>query len=180
MLHHLKKMYAVGDRGGFCCPAQMGNNGLSCSCYNGTFPNLGQGAPAHELAHFFIKRVLAKMAQDGKLKIPTFQSDSYWTYQTSKYVAKNDSLSDFLWNSYQQDTKRKSTKIKDAKLHHYFIYTGQQKYIIVGGGSGNARENGRDKLKKNNKNLYAILQSLWQCDNNYIPVCKVMSSFSSG
>ena len=36
----------------------------------------------------------------------------------------------------------------------------------------------RERLKVENKNLYALLQSLWPCDNNYIPVCKVSKALN--
>ena len=37
-----KGMHNVGYNGGWCCPPQMGNNGLSCPC-DMNFPSLGKG-----------------------------------------------------------------------------------------------------------------------------------------
>ena len=37
-----KGMFNVGYNGGWCCPPQMGNNGLSCPC-DMKFPERGQG-----------------------------------------------------------------------------------------------------------------------------------------
>ena len=124
------------------------------------------------MAHWFIKRMLVPMAKDGRLKIPTFQDDEYRNYTETKYLKKGDKLSDFLLNSYFQDKARGSTKIKDEKLHHYFIYTGQQKLILKNSGLKKTQEDS-SRLKKENKNLYAIMKELWQCENDYIMVCKV-------
>ena len=58
------KLTLIGNKGGWCCPPQMGNNGLSCSCATGVkYPFTGMGAPAHEMAHWFIKRMLVPMAR---------------------------------------------------------------------------------------------------------------------
>jgi len=175
------KLKLIGDKGGWCCPPQMGNNGLSCSCATGVkYPNTGMGAPAHEMAHWFIRRMLKPMARDGRLKIPAFQDDEYHTYSPTKYAPRNDTLSDFLLNSYHQDKARGSTKIRDEKLHHYFIYTGQQNFVINNGGLVKTRAN-QNKLKVENKNLYALLTEVWQCENNYITVCKDAAySFTKG
>jgi len=169
----LTKLYLSGNKGGWCCPPQMGNNGLSCSCGVGVkYPFTGRGAPAHEMAHWFIKRMLVPMARDGRLKVPTFKNDKFRNYTETDYLKKkDDKLSDFLLNSYHQDHARGSTKIKDEKLHHYFIYTGQEKLIIKNGGLKKAQEDA-NRLKTENKNLYAILKQVWQCENDYVMVCK--------
>ena len=109
--------------------------------------------------------------RDGRLKIPVFQDDKYHTYSPTKYAPK-DLLSDYLLNSYHQDKARGSTKIRDEKLHHYFIYTGQQNFVINNGGLVQTRAN-QNKLKVENKNLYALLTEVWQCENTYVTVCKV-------
>jgi len=154
---------------------------MTCACDSGKYPVRGQGAPAHEMAHYFISRVLATMAQDNKLHIPDFVNvpGLNFTYEDSVFMEKNppDMLTNFLVNSYLQDKARGSTQIglKDDGLpytDHYFIYTGMQFYINVNAGSGLEREAARQKQQANNPNLFNIMKEVWPCDNSYIGPCK--------
>jgi len=170
------KLSAVGQKGGFCCPAQIGNNGMACGC-DGKYPMTGMGAPAHELAHFFIKRVLERIPSN-LLTLPAYvEEPSLGVNATYRILAGNGTLNNFLQNSFWGDKLRGSTKIKPKKngkpkTHHYFIYSGMEKFINAGAGSGEGRVNRREMLRTNNPNLYNILKVVWPCDNVYISPCK--------
>lgn len=169
---YARGMMAVGYKGGVCCPGQIGNKGMSCPCIS-SYPFTGQGAPSHELAHYFIKYVLAKIPAD-KLTMPKFIDDTTWQHKESPM---GEGLSGFLWNAYWQDKYNGFTKIKQKdngtpKTHHYFIYSGMQSYINTAAGSGELRAHKRNILKTNQPNLYAIMKLVWPCNNAYISPCK--------
>jgi len=176
---YYRKFYAVGDRGGFCCPAQIGNQGVVCACNGYKYPVRGQGAPAHEVAHYFFNRVLAKMAQRNLLHIPDFVDvpGLNFNYEDTKFMDEYppNTFSNFVNNSFAQDRERGSTKIKEEaafSLHHYFIYTGMQQFITVRGGSGAEREVARKELHDNSPNLFNLVKEIWPCSNPYIGPCK--------
>lgn len=176
---YYSKFYAVGDKGGFCCPSQIGNQGLTCDCNEKAYPIRGQGAPAHEFAHYFINQVLAKMTQRDLLHIPEFVDvpGLNFNYKDTEFMNKDppDTFTNFLANSYAQDRARGSTQIKETgptPLHHYFIYTGMQRFINVNAGSGAEREASRKRLHDNNPNLLNLVKEVWPCNNAYIAPCK--------
>lgn len=184
-LAYQQRFYVVGNGGGWCCPPQMGNSGLSCQC-NSKFPFLGRGAPAHEMAHYFIKHFLSRLTDAGLFKVPPFVeiTNSGWKWEKpttngghvkdckniEKESKNKGSFYDFVWNAYQQDKARGTSKIKQCKYHHYFIYSGQQNWLFIG--NEEERKTRRPAFKQKSPNLYNLMESLWQCSNDYIPVCK--------
>jgi len=178
-LSYFNKFYAVGDRGGFCCPPQIGNQGVECACNGSKYPIRGQGAPSHEVAHYFFTQVLAKMAQINLLHIPDFVDvpGLNFNYEDTKFLDEDppNTFKNFLTNSFAQDRARGSTKIREEAafaLPHYFIYSGMQNFITVNGGSGAEREAARKELHDNNPNLFNLLKEIWPCNNSYIGPCK--------
>lgn len=151
---------------------------MACDCNENNYPLTGQGAPAHEMAHWFINRILVKMAQRNLLHIPEFVNVPGLNFEKdTKYINKDppDTFNNFLTNSYAQDRARGSTKIKETgptPLHHYFIYTGMQRFMNVNAGSGAAREASRQSLHNNNLNLLNLVKEVWPCNNSYIAPCK--------
>jgi len=170
-----KKMLARGQKskeGGTCCPAKITEEQMTCPCDAG-YPSLGQGAPAHELAHFFFGHVMKKMPSEH-LRIPEFVDNEFRTYE---YNSSKTLIGNFMFNSYWQDKNRGSTGIRlndkgNPRIHHYFIYTGMESFINRRAGSGELRKQQREKLKKNNPNLFNILSEVWPCNNAYISPCK--------
>lgn len=151
---------------------------MTCDCNDKAYPMKGQGAPAHEIAHYFIPRILAQMSQRNLLRIPPFEDekslDLKFKYQDTDSMKKDppDTFTNFLINAFAQDRARGSTKIKETALHHYFIYTGMQRFINVNAGSGAEREASRKRLQDNNPNLLNLVKEVWPCNNAYIAPCK--------
>jgi len=191
------KMYIKGENGGFCCPPNVGNPGLSCPCgkesagpnkeKNNKFPGPQIFTPAHEMAHWYIKQVLPLMDKAGALQLPRFVNSTEWSWkkphdepfadgEICKGAEKRSNtlgLSyDYLWNALQQDHLKGTTKIPRCNTHHYFIYTGQDKFLGLSTGGGEAKEQARKKQKKTNPNLYNLLEIIWPCNNHYISVCE--------
>ena len=73
---------------------------------------------------------------------------------------------------HQVDHLNKTTSIERCKNHHYFIYTGQDKFHNFGRGQGEAKEATRRKLKKTNQNLYNLLEQIWPCNNPFVAICE--------
>jgi len=184
------KMYIRGEVGGFCCPPNVGNPGLSCPCgkerngpnkeKNNVFPGPQIFTPAHEMAHWYILRVLPLMEKAGELQLPQFVNSTEWSWkkpddEICKGVEKRSNtygLSyEYLWNALQQDYLKETTGIARCNVEHYFIYTGQDKFLGLSGG-GEAKEQARNSQKETNPNLYNLLEIIWPCNNHYISVCE--------
>merc|ERR1719186_2230721 len=190
------KMYIMGEKGGICCPANVGNSGLSCPCEKYPNPNNPEKTnqfpikqiktSAHEMAHWYIKRVLPLMQKAGKLKLPEFINSPEWSWTTpydgpyeddttckgvEKISKKEGPLHDYIWNSLQQDTLKETTKIDRCNNHHYFIYTGQDKFLGLASG-GEPKEDERKNGRENNANVHNLLEIIWPCNNKYISVCE--------
>jgi len=195
------KMYILGDRGGVCCPPNVGNSGLSCPCekypwWKATeeenkektikFPLRQIVTSAHEMAHFYVKYVLPPMQFAGKLDLPEFINSPEWSWTTpydgpyedgitcpgsEKSSASQGPVFDFLWNSLQQDHLKGTTNIDRCKNHHYFIYTGQDNFLGLPGG-GKLKEDKRKNGRENNPNLFNLLEIIWPCNNKYVGVCE--------
>jgi len=174
------KMYIKGDRGGFCCMPNVGNAGQSCPCAahkKPSFPIKQIFTFAHEMAHWYIGRVLPKMHATGGLTLPEFINTTSWSWQ-QPYDCEDPTkkreinpVGAFLWNSGMQDKVQGNTKTDPCKTHHYFIYTGQDKYLSLPCG-GECKKATRAMLKSKNPNLSNLLENLWPCDNDYVSVCE--------
>ena len=109
-----------GQKGGFCCPPNVGNGGLSCPCLSkkldeqfGTttsaFPLTQIFAPAHEMAHFYIKNVFVPMYAEGLLKLPQFVNSTEWSWSKPEDIpckfgrSTRDPVLQFIYNALQQD-----------------------------------------------------------------------------
>jgi len=174
------QMYLKGGTGGTCCMPTVGNAGHSCPCdahKGSSFPVKQIVTSAHEMAHWYIKRVLPRMQAAGVLKLPVFQNTTEWSWQKPNDCFPDEKLADwdpvreFLWNSAFQDKSMGNTNADQCKWHHYFIYTGQDKHLSQPCG-GECKKKTRADQKLRNPNLYNLMESLWQCDNDYISVCE--------
>jgi len=189
------KMYIVGDRGGFCCPPNVGNSGLSCPCEKYPwwkvtdktikFPIKQIKTSAHEMAHYYIKQVLPLMQKAGKLQLPKFIDSTEWKWttpydgpyedgtscKTEERFALQGPVYAYLWNSLQQDHLKGITNIDRCKHQHYFIYTGQDQFLSLPSG-GEQKEISRKNLKESQANLFNLLEIIWPCNNKYVSVCE--------
>merc|ERR1719154_925096 len=141
---------------------------------------------AHEMAHYYIKYVLPLMYAAGKLELPKFINSPEWSWTTPYDGPYEDGTSceniaqrrgeqgpvfDFLWNSLQQAHMKKTSNIDRCKNHHYFIYSGQDKFLGLESG-GKPKENLRKECQEKNENLFNLLEIIWPCNNQYIAVCE--------
>jgi len=179
MMYKSKMEIRGGAGGGFCCPAHVTNSGMSCPCWKMSFPILQIFTFAHEMAHWYIKRVLPRMYQSGGLKLPEFVTNatSGWTFTTPEKVDQPgkpmwEAVRTWLYNAASQDKILGNTGVRDpSKTHHYFIYTGQDKYLSLPCG-GECRDAKRRKMQLRNTNLFNLQKMLWPCNNDYISVCE--------
>ena len=184
-------MYIKGDQGGYCCPPNLSRHALMCNCGHWQSHYLS----AHEIAHWMIKYVMYPMAQEGKLELPEFINNTDWSYTAphdGPYPAgqnctkkkenseKYGKLHDFLWNSMRQDRIQNNT-VMSCSNDHYFIYTGQDKYLSFGFGGAKPLEKSpiltrtnesRASMEQRNPNLLNLLDIIWPCNNIYIPDCE--------
>jgi len=195
------QMFIYGQKGGFMTPSSpnVGNSGLSCPCsVKVPFPQRQIYTPAHEFAHWFLKLAIPNMAELGYFKAPAFLNNPQWSFKKDhkpcckedvsqcdprRNVYTNNAFYDFLYNALKQDTltphysakfnfnRPKSTSINACNTHHYFIYTGQDKFLGLESG-GNAKKLQREFLKGKNENLFNLLNTIWPCDNTYTSVCE--------
>ena len=176
------KMYIKGEAGGFCCPPNVGNAGLSCPCNPSKrdwlpFPILQIKTAAHEMAHWYIKRVFQKMHAAGYLTLPEFKNTPEWSFKaydgscTDGKIVEKDPTYLYLWNAVNQAVLRGVSKIDTCKTHHYFIYSGQDKYLSFVS-NGKKKEEARRKLEEKDPNLFNLLKLIWPCNNRYISVCE--------
>jgi len=177
-------MRLVGKKGGFCCPPNMGNAALSCSCDNET--PLYVITPEHEIGHWWLKYVAPQMVRDGLLKLPEWEAANGWDFSSpsnsfankSECVTKNyGDFGDFLWNVRMQRIYGEQGKdnvilpVKSYGLHHYAQYRYITKYLSFGSG-GQGKTNRRQEVKEQYPNAYKLLRMLWPCDNQYLSVCE--------
>lgn len=193
------QMYVYGNSGGFMTKTSpdVGNAGTTCPCSLKVWPYIF--TPAHEFAHWFLKFAFPNMVKYGYFKPPQFLNNDHWQYdekfrpccktdgcenqnnKANKYT--NNTFFAFLYNALQQDSKtpyssdefnideEKSTKIKVCNTHHYFIYTGQNKFLTLDS-AGEVSRLKRKFLKERNPNLSNLLEMIWPCGNTYVSTCE--------
>ena len=82
---YLSRMYIFGQKGGKCCPANMGNSALSCTCVlSTTFPIKQITTPSHEIGHWMLSHVFPAMVKTGYLKLPEFNTTNNPEYKYTK------------------------------------------------------------------------------------------------
>ena len=176
-----------GQRGGVCCPPNVNVIQLGCLCSRkrvytkfkeiNNFPTGNIFAPAHEIAHWYINRVVARMVENGDLKLPEFINSPEWKFQEPKgnicegeETKQGRPFQTWLWNSLQQSTEKGITKIDRCKNHHYFIYSGQGLWGLTG--HGPKQIEWKQRIQKNEPNLYNLYKEIWPCNNQYLSNCE--------
>jgi len=185
------KMMIKGQRGGVCCPPNVNVVQLGCLCSRkrvftehkdiNNFPIINIFAPAHEIGHWYIGRLLPKMVKNGDLTLPEFvKTTEQWEFkqpdgkvcgeQELKGLAEQGDMFVWLWNVLQQATESGATKIDRCKNHHFFIYSGQGLWGFTGHGPEQMKE--QEDIKALRPNLYNLYKKLWPCNNRYISICE--------
>ena len=98
-----------------------------------------------------------------------------------KLALQDNDLFDFIYNSMAQDHMtpwkvgedviRNRSTVMRCNAHHYFIYTGQDKFLGLDRG-GEPREKGRGLFQARNLNLYNLVKRIWPCNNTFMSRCK--------
>ena len=179
-------MRIAGQKGGYCCPPNVSNAGLSCSCDTQTRHFIT--VPEHEVAHYWLRSVVPQMVEDGLLKLPKWEAANGWEYisPSNSFSALSSTVSksmgdfgDFLWNARMQGIYRKEGKgnvklpvpASSWYMHHYAQSRYITRYLSFKSGGEN-KTKVRQEVKKQFPNAYKVLQMLWPCDNQYLPVCE--------
>jgi len=175
---YLSRMYIFGQKGGKCCPANMGNSALSCACaLTTTFPIKQITTPSHEIGHWMLSHVFPAMVKTGYLKIPEFNATNNPEYKYTKpngvcddVVAEHLSkkvgdLYDFVWNSMEQSNGGQ------CAWQHYFMSLMHGDFLNLQSG-GKPKEYNRKQGREQRPNTFKIFEQLWPCNNNYLSVCE--------
>jgi len=168
-------------------PRRKNKDGTLKKLEKNHFPSLSIFATAHEMGHVYIAYVLTEMEKAGRLTVPKFINSTVWNWtqpynapfgDKNKWCGRTESSSkregkvhDFIWNALQQDSLKGTTKIDRCQNEHFFIYTGQDKFLGFPSG-GEPKKKKRKYLKENNTNLWNLLEKIWPCNNNYLSVCE--------
>merc|ERR1719186_2334808 len=118
-----RRMIIKGETGGYCCPPNVGNAALACSCNHDT--PLYIVPAAHEMSHWYIQYVLPQMqkSKPTNLVLPTFINSTLWSYSRA-----NDSLCKFQKKrKIQASVERVSQENKHGKVHE-FLWNSQVQY----------------------------------------------------
>ena len=176
----LSRMYIFGEKGGICCPANVGNPGLSCPCaLSTTFPIRQITTPSHEIGHWMLAHVFPAMVKTGYLKLPEFDTSNNPQYIYTKPYGicdnqiaeqlsrKAGDLYDFVWNSIKEGTNKQY----QCTWHHYFMHWMHKDFLSLESG-GQPKEKARKEGRKQRPNMFNIFKRLWPCNNSYLSVCE--------
>lgn len=189
-----RNMIIKGMKGGFCCPPNVGNAALACSCKHDT--PLYVIPPEHEMSHWYIQYVLPEMqkAKPTNLILPPFKNSTLWSWKLADdsycsvgSIERNSRETNhgkvdlFLWNSQLQRVAKQNhrdgksdeflkVKCTTGKMQHFMDYQATLPYLSLFSRQ-KSRQN-RENLAENNENMLNLLNIIWPCKNNYISVCE--------